>query len=106
MEAKVMDGSSDLEVIDLRSSVSILIAKYLQNHKPTNSENLHAIVMGEVEASLLETTILHCGYNQMKASKILGINRVTLRTRLRKYFADKYCGKRVLDLSDFEDQNQ
>ena len=25
-----MDGSSDLEVIDLRSSVSILIAKYLQ----------------------------------------------------------------------------
>ena len=28
-----MDGSSDLEVIDLRNSVSILIAKYLQNHK-------------------------------------------------------------------------
>ena len=43
MEAKVMDGSSDLEVIDLRNSVSILIAKYLQNHKLTNSENLQTI---------------------------------------------------------------
>ena len=89
-----MNDSSDLEVIDLRSFISTLMVKYMQNHRLTNSENLHAIVMGEVEASLLETTILHCKYNQMKASKILGINRVTLRARLRKYFADKYCGKR------------
>lgn len=97
-----MNDSSDLEVIDLRSFISTLMVKYLQNHKLAKSENLHAIVMGEVEASLLETAILHCGYNQTKASKILGINRVTLRAKLRKYFADQYCGERVLDSPDFE----
>lgn len=47
--------------------------------------NLHSMVLGEVEKALLESVMERVGHNQTQASRILGINRNTLRRKLEKY---------------------
>lgn len=51
----------------------------LNEHEPTN---VYAIVIAEIEKSLIETTLKHCNHNQTKASKILGLSRSTLRKKI------------------------
>ena len=41
------------------------------------------MVMKEVEKPLLEEVMIHCNWNQSEACKMLGINRGTLRTKLK-----------------------
>jgi len=41
--------------------------------------------MQQVEKPLLEIVLNHTGGNQTKAAEHLGINRATLRKRLREY---------------------
>jgi Fis family transcriptional regulator len=43
------------------------------------------MVMAEVEAPLLDVVMRHSRDNQSKASEILGINRGTLRKKLKQY---------------------
>ena len=56
--------------------------KELDGEKPTDIYNM---VLKEVELPLLEIVMKECNDNQSKASKILGINRGTLRTKLKEY---------------------
>ncbi|MEK9541567.1 MAG: helix-turn-helix domain-containing protein [Gammaproteobacteria bacterium] len=43
------------------------------------------MVIKEVEKPMLEEVMKFCNGNKSQASKILGINRVTLRTKLKQY---------------------
>ena len=54
----------------------------LDGEKPTDIYNM---VLKEVELPLLEIVMKECNDNQSKASKILGINRGTLRTKLKEH---------------------
>ena len=56
--------------------------KELDGEKPTDIYNM---VLKEVELPLLEIVMRECNDNQSKASKILGINRGTLRTKLKEH---------------------
>lgn len=47
--------------------------------------DLYAMVLGEVEAPLLEIVMSHADGNQSRAAEILGINRGTLRKKLKQY---------------------
>ena len=47
--------------------------------------NVYELVLKEVEHPLLESVMRFANNNQSKASRILGINRTTLRTKLKKY---------------------
>ncbi len=47
--------------------------------------DLYELVMKEVEAPLLETVLSHARGNQSRAAEILGINRGTLRKKLKYY---------------------
>lgn len=49
----------------------------------TQGGRLYRSVMARVELPLLRHTLELCGGNQLKAAKLLGINRNTLRKRLR-----------------------
>ncbi len=53
-----------------------------QKNTPINVYNL---VLKEVEPPLLNSVMNFCNNNQSKAARILGINRTTLRTKLKKY---------------------
>ena len=46
---------------------------------------LYDKVIESVERPLVEETLRHVGGNQTKAGKLLGINRNTLRKKLRHY---------------------
>lgn len=54
----------------------------LNGHKPAN---IYRLVMGEVEPPLLASVMEYTNGNQTLASEILGINRATLRKKLKQY---------------------
>lgn len=56
--------------------------KDLNGHNPGD---LYGLVLGEVEAPLFETVMEHTQGNQSRAAEILGINRATLRKKLKHY---------------------
>ena len=47
--------------------------------------DVYQLVLNEVEPPLLDSVMRFSNDNQSKASRILGINRTTLRTKLKKY---------------------
>ena len=47
--------------------------------------DVYQLVLNEVEPPLLNAVMKFVNNNQSKASRILGINRTTLRTKLKKY---------------------
>ncbi len=69
----------------LRDLTEEALRKYfkdLNGHKPAA---LYDLVLGEVEPPLLTTVLEHTRGNQSRAAEILGINRATLRKKLRHY---------------------
>ena len=54
----------------------------LNGHSPCD---LYQLVMDQVEAPLLNAVMEHTGGNQSRASEILGINRGTLRKKLKAH---------------------
>jgi Fis family transcriptional regulator len=69
----------------LRDSVKQAVNKYLKQLDNTNIENLYELVMAEVEAPMLEEIMTFTRGNQTRASIMLGINRGTLRKKLKQY---------------------
>jgi Fis family transcriptional regulator len=49
------------------------------------ADGLYKLLISEVEKPLLESVMKHTGSNQVRAAQILGINRTTLRSKLKKY---------------------
>ena len=47
--------------------------------------DVYQLVLNEVEPPLLNAVMKFANNNQSQASRILGINRTTLRTKLKKY---------------------
>ena len=69
----------------LRSEVEKALRRYFQHVEDEPVTDLHRMVMSEVEAPLLEAVMLYTKNNQSKASIMLGLNRGTLRTKLKHY---------------------
>ena len=55
---------------------------------------LHNKFMDEFERPLILKTLEFCKGNQIKTSKILGINRNTLRTKIKKFKIPTKFGKK------------
>lgn len=47
--------------------------------------NLYDLVIAQIERPLLETAMLRCDQNQSRAAECLGINRSTLRKKLKQH---------------------
>jgi Fis family transcriptional regulator len=69
----------------LRVCVRNAVANYFQQLDGHPTTGLHQFVLAEVEVPLLEAVLEHTGGNQSRASEILGINRGTLRKKLKDY---------------------
>jgi Fis family transcriptional regulator len=46
---------------------------------------LYELVISEIEAPLLAAVLKRTGHNQSRSSAMLGLNRGTLRKKLKKY---------------------
>ena len=69
----------------LNHSTETALKKYfktLNGHKPIN---LYKFVIKEVERPLMKEVMKYSDNNQSEAAKILGINRTTLRNKLKQY---------------------
>ena len=69
----------------LNHSTETALKKYfktLNGHKPIN---LYKFVIKEVERPLMKEVMKYTENNQSEAAKILGINRTTLRNKLKEY---------------------
>jgi len=65
---------------------SFQLQAFIQDHlKRDNITDLHAKVISNSERELFTTVLKHTSGNQVHASAILGISRVTLRNKLRAY---------------------
>ena len=69
----------------LRECVASSLSEYFDKVDQDNISDLYELVLSEVEAPLLETVMRRVRSNQSKASAMLGLNRGTLRKKLKKY---------------------
>ena len=58
---------------------------YLQNLDGHEVNDLHQMVIGEVERPLIETVLDHTRGNQTQAARLLGMSRSTLRKKMAQY---------------------
>ena len=61
------------------------LKRYLKSLNGHDPANLYQLVIGEVERPLLKNAMDYAGGNKSQAAKILGINRGTLRKKLKFY---------------------
>ena len=69
----------------LRQCVTTSLAEYFSKVDQENISDLYELVLSEVEGPLLESVMQQTRSNQSKASAMLGLNRGTLRKKLKKY---------------------
>ncbi|WP_198262508.1 DNA-binding transcriptional regulator Fis [sulfur-oxidizing endosymbiont of Gigantopelta aegis] len=69
----------------LRDCVRSVLTNYINDLEGHTVDDLYQLVLAEVEAPLLETILGHTNGNQSKAAQMLGINRGTLRKKLKQY---------------------
>lgn len=69
----------------LRECVASAVRRYLMDLGGQLPEDFYELVLREVELPLLEEVLRHCHGNQSCAAAALGINRATLRKKLKLY---------------------
>jgi len=79
------EGSMPRQGQTLRECVTSSLNDYLTKVDSEHISELYELVLSEVEAPLLESVMQYTRSNQSKASAMLGLNRGTLRKKLKKY---------------------
>jgi len=69
----------------LREFVHARVTELFARMAEEECEGVYRLVILEVEGSLLEAVMQQTGGNQGRAARILGINRGTLRKKLREH---------------------
>lgn len=69
----------------LRECVRDALSRYFRQLDGHDTRDLFELVMSEVEVPLLEAVLEHTRGNMTRAAAVLGINRGTLRKKLKQY---------------------
>ena len=69
----------------LSANVKATLIQFLNELEGDSPGNLYDMVLQQVEQPLLEIVMNHVDGNQSKAAECLGINRGTLRKKLKTY---------------------
>lgn len=78
-------GKPGKAVETLRDSVDKTLRNYFANLDGQPVSDVYQLVLTEIEAPLLETVLDYTHGNQTKAAQVLGLNRGTLRKKLKQY---------------------
>lgn len=80
---------------EVESGLSDLIEKHFDRYLAAHKKDMELLqgiyfrVLDVVEEKLIEVTLRHTEGNQVRASKILGINRNTLHRKLKNFGIDE-----------------
>ncbi len=80
-----LQAGASLASEPLRVCVRGALDNYFSELDGHSTSGLYRFVMGEVEGPLLEAVLDYTGGNQSRAAEVLGINRGTLRKKLKEY---------------------
>ncbi len=69
----------------LRDNVQQSLNNYFRQLDGQPVTDVYQMVLAEIEAPLFETVMAYTKDNQTKASQLLGLNRGTLRKKLKQY---------------------
>lgn len=73
---------------NLRACVRSALEDYFATLDGHQASGLYDMVLREIEQPLLETVLRHAQGNQTRAAEMLGLNRATLRKKLKQYGID------------------
>jgi Fis family transcriptional regulator, factor for inversion stimulation protein len=79
------DLAQKLDRYSLEAIVDLKISRFLDQIGTYYPESLHALIMRKTEKPLLAQILRRTGGNQVHAARILGINRNTLRKKMKMY---------------------
>ncbi|MDT8388853.1 MAG: DNA-binding transcriptional regulator Fis [Thiogranum sp.] len=69
----------------LRSCVQSALELFFRDLDGHEAEGVYDMVLGQVEQAMLESVMAHTRGNQTRAAEVLGINRSTLRKKLKQH---------------------
>ena len=69
----------------LRGCVEQAMENYFKHLDGQAVSDVYEMVMAEVEAPMLEIVLKYTRHNQTRAAQVLGLNRGTLRKKLKQY---------------------
>ena len=73
------------EISQLSHAVKHSIRRYLYELDGTQPNDMYGLVLRQIERPLFEAILEHTKGNQSRAAEMLGLNRGTLRKKLRSY---------------------
>lgn len=71
--------------LPLPAQVQIAVEQYLTALAGEEPAGMYELFLAQLERPLLEVVLRHTRGNQSKTAQILGLNRGTLRTKLKQY---------------------
>jgi Fis family transcriptional regulator, factor for inversion stimulation protein len=81
-----MNGNDNEQgIAQLYHAVKHSIRRYLYELDGTQPHDMYEMVLKQIEQPLLEAVLEHTKGNQSRAAEYLGLNRGTLRKKLRNY---------------------
>ncbi len=81
---EITSGASESQPT-LRSCVESALENYFTQLEGQPVTDLYNLVLAEIEAPLMESVLKYTSGNQTQASIMLGLNRGTLRKKLKTY---------------------
>ncbi|MEW6067890.1 MAG: helix-turn-helix domain-containing protein [Nitrospirota bacterium] len=75
----------DISSYSIKDFLEEKLNRYLKELKKLENGHLYKTVLSEVEKSLIKIVLEETENNQLRTAKILGINRNTLRSKIKEY---------------------
>lgn len=85
LECDEQAGAQAASREQLMASIDRKLAELIPDLLQMAGERTHANVIDLVERALISKVLKQCGYNQVKAARVLGTSRNTLRHRMKKF---------------------
>ncbi len=74
----------------IREAVTRALDDYFKELDGHDCNGLYRLVLNEVEIPMLQAVMAYCAGNQTRAAQLLGLNRATLRKKLREHGIDDH----------------